>query len=46
MAKERPGLFDVDERLAELSAKGDEPECVKALVDLRYSGGAGGGSSA
>jgi len=34
MAKGRPGFFDVDERLAELSAKGDDLECVKALVDF------------
>ncbi|MGB5086222.1 MAG: transposase, partial [Methylocystis silviterrae] len=32
MAKGTPGFFDVDERLAELSAKGDDLERVKALV--------------
>lgn len=31
MAKGTPGFFDVDERLAELSAKGDDLERVKAL---------------
>ena len=30
MAKGTPGFFDVDERLAELSAKGDDLERVKA----------------
>jgi hypothetical protein len=34
MAQGTPGFFDVDERLAELSAKGDDPERVKALVDF------------
>ena len=34
MAKGAPGFFDVDERLAELSAKGDDLERVKALVDF------------
>jgi transposase, IS5 family len=29
-----PGFFDVDERLADLSAKGDDLEWVKALVDF------------
>jgi transposase, IS5 family len=29
-----PGFFDVDERLADLSAKGDDLERVKALVDF------------
>jgi transposase, IS5 family len=29
-----PGFFDVDDRLAELSAKGDGLERVKALVDF------------
>jgi IS5 family transposase len=33
MAKGTPGFFDVDERLAALSAKGDL-ERVKALVDF------------
>ena len=33
MAKE-PGLFDVDARLRELSAKGDDLERVNALVDF------------
>ena len=34
MAKGTPGFFDVDERLAELSSKGDDLERVKALVDF------------
>ena len=34
MAKGTPGFFDIDERLAELSAKGDDLERVKALVDF------------
>ena len=34
MAKGTPGFFDVDERLAELSAKGDDLERVKGLVDF------------
>jgi transposase, IS5 family len=34
MAKGTPGFFDVDERLADLSAKGDDLERVKALVDF------------
>jgi IS5 family transposase len=34
MSKGTPGFFDVDERLAELSAKGDDLERVKALVDF------------
>ncbi len=34
MAKGTPGFFDVDERLTELSAKGDDLERVKALVDF------------
>lgn len=34
MAKGTPGFFDVDERLAELSAKGDDLERLKALVDF------------
>jgi transposase, IS5 family len=29
-----PGFFDVEERLRELSAKGDDLERVKALVDF------------
>ena len=33
MAKGTPGFFDVDERLAALSAKGDDLERVKALDD-------------
>jgi transposase, IS5 family len=33
MAQE-PGLFDVDARLRELSAKGDSLERVNALVDF------------
>ena len=34
MAKGTPGFFDVDERLAELSAKSDDLERVKALIDF------------
>ena len=34
MMKEAPGFFDVDERLAELSAKGDDLERLNALVDF------------
>src|SRR3954468_17563082 len=34
MTKRMPGFFDVEERLRELSAKGDDLERVKALVDF------------
>jgi IS5 family transposase len=34
MVDRSPGFFDLDDRLAELSAKGDDLECVKALVDF------------
>src|SRR5665213_2625831 len=34
MIDRTPGLFDMDERLANLSAKGDDLERVKALVDF------------
>lgn len=34
MVGRSPGFFDVDERLAELSAKGDDLERVKTLVDF------------
>jgi transposase, IS5 family len=34
MVKRTPGFFDVDKRLAELSAKGDDLERVKGLVDF------------
>ena len=34
MARRAPGFFDVDERLAELSAKGDDLEWAKSLVDI------------
>lgn len=34
MTKDAPGFFDVDERLAELSAKGDGLERLVALVDF------------
>ncbi len=34
MAERSPGFFDVDERLAALSAKGDDLERLKALVDF------------
>ena len=32
MVSRTPGFFDVDERLADLSGKGDDLERVKALV--------------
>ena len=31
--RSEPGFFDVDERLMELSAKGDDLERMKAIVD-------------
>jgi hypothetical protein len=31
---QEPGLFDIDARLRELSAKGDDLERVNALVDF------------
>ena len=34
MAQRAPGFFDVDERLAALSAKGDDLERVKGLVNF------------
>ncbi len=34
MTRDAPGFFDVDERLAELSAKGDDLERLNALVDF------------
>ena len=34
MAGRQPGFFDVDERLRELSAKGDDLERIAALVDF------------
>jgi len=34
MTQEAPGFFDVDERLAELSAKGDDLERLNALIDF------------
>ncbi len=34
MVRRMPGFFDVDERLRELSAKGDDLERVKSLVDF------------
>jgi IS5 family transposase len=34
MATGIPGLFDFDERLAELSAKGDDLERLKSVVDF------------
>ena len=34
MAKGSAGFFDVDERLADLSAKGDDLKRVNALVDF------------
>ncbi len=30
----QPGFFDVEDRLRELSAKGDDPERIAALVDF------------
>ena len=35
MAERMPGFFDVEERLRELSAKGDD---LERLLILRYSG--------
>ncbi len=40
MAKRTPGFFDVDERLSELSAKGDDLERVNCLVDFEMFRGA------
>lgn len=34
MAEQMPGFFDIEDRLRELSAKGDDLERVKALVDF------------
>jgi len=34
MVDRSPGFFDFDERLAELTAKGDDLERVKTLVDF------------
>jgi len=34
MTRDAPGFFDIDERLAELSAKGDDPERLSVLVDF------------
>ena len=34
MVDRSPGFFDLDDRLAELTAKGDDLERVKALVDF------------
>ena len=34
MVGRMPGLFDIDERLRELSAKGDDLECIKGFVDF------------
>jgi transposase, IS5 family len=34
MAERMPGFFDIEDRLRELSAKGDDLERVKALVDF------------
>ena len=37
-----PGFFDVDERLKELSAKGDDLERLNAIVDFEmFPGGLG-----
>src|SRR2546421_5826022 len=37
MAGWMPGFFDIEERLRELSAKGDDLECIKGLVDFGSS---------
>jgi hypothetical protein len=37
MVDRSPGFFDVDLRLVDLSAKGDDLERVKALVDFEMS---------
>src|SRR6185312_11307757 len=34
MTGQMPGFFDIDERLRELSAKGDDLERIKGLVDF------------
>jgi hypothetical protein len=34
MAERMPGFFDIEDRLRELSAKGDDLERVKGLVDF------------
>ena len=34
MVDRSPGFFDLDDRLAELSAKGDDLERVKAFVEF------------
>ena len=34
MVRRMPGFFDVDERLRELSGKGDALERVKSLIDF------------
>ena len=36
MADRSPGLFDVDVRLAEISAKGEGLERVATLVDFEF----------
>ena len=38
MTKGAPGFFDVGERLAKLSAKGDDLQRVNALVDFELFG--------
>jgi IS5 family transposase len=40
MTREAPRFFDVDERLAELSAKGDDLERLNALIDFELFRGA------
>lgn len=45
MASGMPGFFDFDERLKELSAKGDDLERLKAVVDFEMFRPAGGGGS-
>jgi transposase, IS5 family len=40
MTQAAPGFFDVDERLAELSAKGDDLERLNALIDFELFRGA------
>jgi len=36
MAGRQPGFFDVEDRLRELSAKGDDLERIAALVDFEH----------
>ena len=45
MVDQLPGFFDLDDRLAELSAKGDSLERVQALVLLAFIARPGGRTS-